>query len=102
MKRLREESAADPFLARGIIIVRSTAATSPLPEAKRRVWVALEIEATGAHIREAMRPSPFRLLALTAIMLLVGGTAAAVVGRRWAGPLLARLAGLVNGASANG
>jgi hypothetical protein len=94
MKRLRDESAAEPLLARGIFIVRSTPATPSMPDARRRVWVALEIEAEGVYVREAMRPSALRVLALTAaLLLIVGGTAAAVIGHRWTGPLLMRLTG---------
>jgi hypothetical protein len=93
MNRLRDESVADPSLARGIDVVRSTPGAAPMPETKRRVWVALELGVAGARVREARRLSPFRILALTGMILCLGGTAGAVIGRRWVGPLLLRLTG---------
>ena len=64
-----------------------------MPETKRRVWAALELGVAGVRFREARRLSPFRILALTAVILCLGGTAGAVIGRRWVGPLLLRLTG---------
>jgi len=93
MKRLREEAIDDPLLAPGIDILRTTPATPPMPDARSRVWAALEFESARAGIRQAMRLSPFRVLALMAALLFVGGTAGAVIGRRWIGPLVTRLVG---------
>jgi hypothetical protein len=101
MNRLRDESVADPSLARGIDILRSTPGAPSMPETKRRVWAALELGVAGVRFREVRRLSPFRILALTAVMLCLGGTAGAVIGRRWIGPLLLRLTGAAASAPAN-
>jgi hypothetical protein len=94
MKRLRDDALDEPSLACGIDILRSTPETPLMPDAKARVWAAVEYEATRAGARgRAMRFSPFRMLALMAALLLVAGTAGAVIGRRWIGPLVERRVG---------
>src|SRR5262249_13369564 len=92
MKRLRDESVADALLARGIDILRSTTATPSMPDARRRVWLALEAGIAGARRHEAVNFSPFRMFALVVALLLAGGTAGAVLGRRLIVPLLERAA----------
>jgi hypothetical protein len=91
MKRLRDEALDEPSLARGIDILRSTPETPLMSDAKARVWAAVQHEAMCPGVRRATRFSPFRVLALMAALLLVGGTASAVIGRRWIGPLVERL-----------
>jgi hypothetical protein len=89
MKRLRDESAEDALLARGIDMVRSTAATSPMPMARRRVWAAIEYQAGRARMRTP-RLSRLRAFALIAALVLLGGTAGAVIGHRRMGDLMGR------------
>ena len=60
-----------------------------MPEARRRVWAALQAAGTRAQVSPAMRRSSFPVLALMAGLLLVGGTAGAVIGQR---SITARLA----------
>jgi hypothetical protein len=91
MKRLRDDAIDAPSLARGIDLLRSTPETPPMPDAKVRVWAAVEYEARHAGVRRAMRFSPFRMLALMVALLLVAGTAGAVIGQRWIRPLVERL-----------
>ncbi len=102
MNRLRDESAADAIVGRGIDILRSTPGTPLMPEARRRVWAAVEYEAGRARRKESQRLSPLRVFALIAALVLLGGTAGAVIGHRGLGPLLERLVGRARPASVTG
>ncbi len=86
MNRLRDESAADAMVGRGIDILRSTPGTPLMPEARGRVWAAVEYEAGRLRRKETLRLSPLRVFALIAALLLVGGTAGAVIGHEPASP----------------
>jgi hypothetical protein len=93
MNRLRDESAADAMVGRGIDILRSTPATPPMPGVRQRVWAAVEYEAGRARRKETLRLSPLRVFALIAALVLLGGTAGAVIGHSRLRPLLERLVG---------
>jgi hypothetical protein len=102
MNRLRDESAADAMVGRGIDLLRSTPGTPSMPKARRRVWAAIEDEVGRARRGETRRLSPLRLFALIAALVLIGGTAGAVIGGGGLGPLLERLAGRTRPASGVG
>lgn len=87
MNRLRDEYPNDPLAEAGIALLRATAPTRPMPDAKRRVWISLW--AAGATAMP--RPRRRRLVATPAFVLIVVGisvaaTAGAVIGRHWIAP----------------
>jgi len=84
MRRLRQETPTNAaFVGAAIDLVRATPATHATPEAKRRVWAALETSRVAAWKREQSPLSRARLMAATLTILCLAGTASAVVGRRW-------------------
>ena len=85
MNRLRDEVGVDPVSERGLGIIRGVRPTSGAPELKRRVWSALE----RADSSRAGRTRPgVRVAALAVAIVLLAGTAGAMVSGRWIVPAL--------------
>jgi hypothetical protein len=81
MNRLRDDVGDDPVAARGIELLRGRAATPDDNEMKRRVWGALQ----QTRLRAAAPTPLYRLRALVAavIVLVLAGTAGAMIRQRW-------------------
>jgi hypothetical protein len=81
MNRLREEAGEGPVGEKGLELIRRTPGTPEMPEMKRRVWAALQ--QSGLHRAAAPRRLGLRAFAAGAVVLALGGTAGAVIARRW-------------------
>jgi len=86
MKRLRDESAADPTRARGSRLLRSGSPSlrRPAPEIKHRVWARLvKARTSGAPVRTTRHSFVRRRSAvLTLLLVLSSATGGAVIGGR--------------------
>jgi hypothetical protein len=79
----------DPLFRRGVELLQGTPPTPVLPDARARVWRAIR----GAPVAS---PRSLRTLALKlavgAVIVLVGGTAGAVIAHRWIAPQTDKMA----------
>src|SRR4051812_4527589 len=94
MNRLRD--GGDDFASkRELQRLRNTPATAPSPEMKRRVWSALQASAlrvAGARSR-GFGVLSMRVLAMGATVIVLAGTAGAMIAGRWIAPALNRSIG---------
>ena len=72
------------------------------PRPSGGVWAAIEYEAGRARRKETLRLSPLRVFALIAALVLLGGTAGAVIGHGGIRQLLEHLVGRARPASVTG
>ena len=88
MNRLRDYVGEDPGSERGLGLLRSTPPTPSSPELKRRVWQSLQ----QSQVVAASRPrlAGMRVLALAGTIMLLAGTAGAVISGKWIVPALER------------
>jgi hypothetical protein len=85
MNRLRDEAGDDPVAVRGIELLRGTPPAARTPEAKRRVWMAIQrAHTTKAH---GFRLPKLRMAAVVIGVLCMAGSAGAVIARRWIVPV---------------
>lgn len=84
MNRLRDEAGEGPVGEKGLELIRRTPGTPEMPEMKRRVWAALQ--QSGLHRAAAPRRLGLRAFAVAAVVLALGGTAGAMIARRWIQP----------------
>jgi hypothetical protein len=84
MNRLRDEAGEGPVSEKGLELIRRTPATPEMPEMKRRVWAALQ--ESGLQRTAAPRRLGLPAFATAAVVLALGGTAGAVIARRWIQP----------------
>jgi hypothetical protein len=91
MNRLRDdedgELSKNPLLQRGVEMLRKTPPTQPAPDAKQRVWLSIRRARASALASGGRRPLILRLAVAVAVVL-VAGTAGAVITRRWIAPRL--------------
>ncbi|HEY4395507.1 MAG TPA: hypothetical protein VGP64_15660 [Polyangia bacterium] len=86
MNRLRDEVGQGAIHEKGIDLIRRTPGTPSDAELKRRVWTAVKDgEPRGSRARHWV---PVRSFAVAGVILLVGGSAAAMIGygRHWVWP----------------
>jgi len=89
MKSMREEPGDDPETQAAIALLGRVTATPHEPEMKRRVWAALASTEPRAAV-VAPRALRLPMVASAAAILLVAGTAGAVIARRFIGPVFHR------------
>ena len=84
MTPMRDDGSGDPDSRATSEVLRQVSPTLPDPEMKRRVWVAL----SRSETRAVAAPHVWRwpVLASAMAILLVAGTAGAVIARRFIGP----------------
>ena len=92
MKSMRQEppgGTSDPDTRAALELLGGVTATPPEPEMKRRVWAALS---SNEERRAVIFPGFLRLpmVASAAVVLLIAGTAGAVIARRFIGPVFHR------------
>jgi hypothetical protein len=83
VNRLRDEAGQGPIHDKGIELIRRTPGTPADAELKRRVWAAVkDVEPRGSRARRWL---PVRSFAVAGVVLLLGGSAAAMIGygRHW-------------------
>jgi hypothetical protein len=87
VNRLRDEVGQGAIHDKGIELIRRTPGTPSDAELRRRVWAAVKDgEPRGSHARRWL---PVRSFALAGVLLFLGGSAAAMIGRhglRWIWP----------------
>ena len=88
MNRLRDYAGEDPGSERGLGLLRATPPTPSMPDLKRRVWHSLQQSQVSAGSR--VRLGGMRVLALAGTIMLLAGTAGAVISGRWIVPALER------------
>jgi len=88
MTPMREDEGGDPDSRAASELLRQVSATPPEPDMKRRVWAAL----SRTETRGVVVPHFLRLPMVVSAMaiLLVAGTAGAVIARRFIGPMFHR------------
>jgi hypothetical protein len=86
VNRLRDETGQGPIHEKGIDLVRRTPGTPADADLKRRVWEAMKDGEPRSS--RARRWIPVRSFAVAGVILLVGGSAAAMIGygRHWVWP----------------
>lgn len=89
MISMRQDTSGDPDTQAATELLRQVSPTPPEPDMKRRVWAALVSSETRAAV---ITPLALRLpmVASAAAVLLVAGTAGAVIARRFIVPALHR------------
>lgn len=93
MTRLRDYAGDDPTSIQELDRLRNTPPTPPMPEMKRRVWIALE-QQSRAHASRApsrlLGMPVMKIVAIGVAVVALAGTAGAMIAKRWIAPVLDR------------
>ena len=93
MNRLRDYAGDDSTSTRELDRLRNTPATPSMPDMKRRVWSALQ-QRSRAHASRAssrlLGMPVMRIAAVGVAVVVLAGTAGAMIARRWIAPVLDR------------
>jgi hypothetical protein len=97
MNRLSDYAGDDPMSTLELERLRNTPPTPPMPDMKRRVWNALEQQSLTHASRASSRASSrllgtpmMRMAAIVVAVVVLAGTAGAMIATRWIVPVLDR------------
>jgi len=92
MNRLRDDAGEDPTSERGLELLRATPPTQPMPDMKRRVWIALQqsrMRASSSATGIFGMPG-LKVVAMGVTIVSLAGTAGAMMAGRLIVPVLDR------------
>lgn len=88
MNRLRDAAGDDPTSQQELDRLRNTPPTPPMPDMKRRVWNELQQQARGRASSSGWGMPSIRVLAMGATVVVLAGTAGAMITGRWTARVL--------------